>query len=685
MLKPPLGVLCPAVLAAALALSFAGCKTGSSGDKHSVQFSPAPRAKVGAQELAPVNKDTRSVTDLLREADKEFLAANDAQQQGNRDAALQHYSRMLELLAAANLDPSIFYSVRQEFGQIIDESTRQARVSVSPHYLKDGLGAQMSALQIPFPLPERVLAEIEEIQQVYPKSFQRGLNRSFRYVPWIQEEFRKSGIPPELAWLAMVESQYNVKIDSPVGAGGMWQFMKATGQRYNLRVDNYVDERYNWQHATQAAIAYLRDLHDYFDGNWALAIAAYNMGEYGLERAIAANGGERDFWKLIEQPPASDRIKAETKKYYPRFLATCIVASHPERYGFVVAPEGAEEIVRVPVRGVYALADLDKAMGLPSGTLSRLNPDLIAEITPPAGDYSLAVSPAHREMLAAALGSVPQVSPKAAPRRQNLNRGRGETVLASYKVRRGETIVSIAKKHQVSSDELMRINKLKSARSLRAGQTLKIPGAAAAPQEETPPVTVARDTSRGATGPQKSYTVRRGDTLSEIAGRYDVSVGDLMQWNNLSKRSRIHTGSTLLVSPPSAPVEDAPEAPPVVLAAATPEQIHEVQQGEYLAKIATQYDVKLDDLLAWNQLDKDSLLHVGDKLVVRGGSSNAETTVANKQLTIAQRVHEVRRGEYPAKIAGQYDVDVADLLSWNNLDTSSTLHIGDKLVIRGGK
>lgn len=126
--------------------------------------------------------------------------------------------------------------------------------------------------------------------------------------------------------------------------------MKATGRRYNMRIDDYVDERYDWQLATRTAIAYLQDLYAQFDGCWSLAVSAYNMGEGGLERVIAANGGERDLWKLLEMPTA---MQEETRKFYPKLLASIIVAKNPEKYGFTSSTQAPEDASRVPVRGCW--------------------------------------------------------------------------------------------------------------------------------------------------------------------------------------------------------------------------------------------------------------------------------------------------------------------------------------------
>jgi len=242
----------------------------------------------------------------------------------------------------------------------------------------------MGDLNVPGLLPERVIQQIEEIQRAYPKNFLNGLNRSYKYAPYIRQELAKAGLPADLVWLAQVESQFSPKVVSRAGAGGMWQFMKDTARRYDISADEYVDERFHWQKATHAAVQHLADLCTHYDGNWPLAIAAYNMGEGGVDRCIEMNGGERDLWKLVENPPAANRMQDETKNFYAKLLATIIVAKNPERYGFQVTPQDPDEVEWVTVNGCYALADLEQACGLPDGRLRELNPHLVREVTNPS-------------------------------------------------------------------------------------------------------------------------------------------------------------------------------------------------------------------------------------------------------------------------------------------------------------
>lgn len=645
------------LLSGFLTVIISGCSTtshtASSGEVH--QFAPMPQAQVGASDLPGAG---RPVIDLMRDADDAFRMANEAQERGDKEAALRHYQLMLELLVEADLDPDIFYSLRGNFADILDESGEYARTAKRmPHHRNSNVKLSTSGfsdIKVPFPLPERVLEEIERLQTAYPTSFQAALDRSYLYMPHITAELDKAGLPRELAYIAMVESHFTPKIVSRSGAGGMWQFMPVTAKRFHLHMDSEVDARYDWQASTTAAIDYLQRLNRYFDGEWPLAIAAYNMGEGGLERAMTANGGDTNFWSLIETPPASNRIRLETKRYYPKFLAYWIVSSNPTRYGFRVNPVAPEVTDRVPVQGVYALDTLDKVMNYPSGTLARLNPELIRETTPSRKTFALAVPKGQGEALLAALSSIPKM----------------QYASQTYKVRRGDTVSGIARTHGVSEKELMRVNNIRSARSLRTGQTLKMPGATLvasggapatpAPAVKAPQVTLA------------SYTVQRGDTLSTIASKQGMGVSELQKLNGMGRSTRLHPGQKLKVKGSASPVREQ------VITAAT-ESRHTVHAGEYPAKIARDYGVQLNDLLLWNGLGKNSTIHVGDTLLIKGGGNATASSGSQRVMK-----HVVAKGETASTIAKKYGVGTKDLLAWNQLSAGSIIRVGDTFTIHGG-
>lgn len=677
-------------LGCAIGIAATGCNTTNSGEV--ARFDPVPTPSVVARDLEPVRP--KSATDLLRQADAAFREANKAQERGDAETALRHYGRMLELLIEADLDPVIFYNLRNEFDRILDGSTEQAYLFERgrPEGFKDLAMIDTGVvgdLPIPFPLPEEVLKEIEEIQEVYPKSFQIGLNRSFKYAPYIRQELAKAGLPQDLVWLAMVETQYRPSAKSPAGATGMWQFMSSTGKRRGLRIDRYVDERNNWERCTQAAVAHLKDLHAMF-GEWPLAISAYNMGEGGLERTIAAAGGERDLWRILASPAGQRHMRMETRKFYPRLVATAIVASSPERYGFTLNPEPPMNTVRVPVNGMYSLAKLNRATGLSEGVLEELNQDLLLGVTPPAETYMVAVPFEANARFIAALNEVGEErsstfqvasapkEPAASSSTANATQAAPKAAAAAtYTVRRGDTISGIAARYKVSSRELMRANDIRSAHALRVGKRLTIPGVSSA--------TVAAASTDAPSG--DTHRVQRGETLSGIASRYKVSMADIRKWNGLTG-TRIHAGQELRISGDPAPADDAPKAVAAQTPSGTP-TTHRVAKGEFPAKIAERYGVPLDDLLAWNNLSRDAVIVENQELVLYAAKTpdDAPTAVAaaapaaTPASNAPAKTHKAARGDTAGKIAQAHGIKLADFLAWNDMDAKSYVIAGREYVV----
>ena len=631
----------------------------------------------------------KSVTDLLRAAQEEFEAANQAQEKGDKEAALKHYSNMFDKLKEANLDPGVFYSLRNELSRLLSKSKKHAggEKESTP---EEPIQVSKGDLVIDFPLDERVLAEIDEIQNLYPKNFQGGLDRSARYLSYIQAEFAKAGLPKDLVWLAQVESQFSPKVVSRAGAGGMWQFMRSTGSRFNLRMDSYVDERYNWQKSTQAAIAYLKQLGERFDGSWPLAVTAYNMGEGGVERAVASTG-EKDLWRLLETPPASQMMQQETKKFYPKLLATIMVAKSPDRFGFSAPPETPEQITRVSVNGSYSLAALERACGFEDGTLRQLNQDLIRGVTPPKGPFELAVPVGAEDKLSTVLNDLPQVRVEK-PKKQ------------TYTVKRGDSLTVIASKYGVSIEDLARANRLRTDQALTSGRRLSIPVGddiivdmpvekeqvsqkEAVADEKSSTEKAGKDSVPASNNKGVVYTVKKGECLSGIAEKNKVKVEDIAKWNNLTKNATVRPGDQLRLAPLEEMIEKANES-----------STHVVQAGETPAKIAKLYSVKLEDLLEWNQLSMSSIIAPGDKLSIRSEVGEPSAEVAKADVSVEESkgskvkaseepkglksiTHTVVKGEAPASIADKYKVDLKDLLAWNKMTEKSVVLVGQKLTI----
>ncbi len=304
---------------------------------------------------------------------------------------------------------------------------------------------------------DHVQREIKSFTTVERESFLEAYKRSGRYRPMIVEKLKAAGLPTQLSWLPLVESLFKVQALSRASALGLWQFISSTGLRYGLERDDWVDERLDPDKSTDAAIAYLSELHRLF-GDWQKALAAYNCGESRILRGQErADGKYLDFWDLYLQLPD------ETRRYVPRLIATLRIIENPAAYGMTLptpdAPLAEAELVRTerPVQ----LSAIEAALGLPAGTLADLNPALRTAATP-RGAYELRVPKGHGEKLQAAVQAAPEYDPP-------------KPKYVTHRVRSGETLSAIADRYRTSINLLMRVNNLRNAHRLWPGQRLRIP------------------------------------------------------------------------------------------------------------------------------------------------------------------------------------------------------------------
>jgi membrane-bound lytic murein transglycosylase D len=310
-----------------------------------------------------------------------------------------------------------------------------------------------SAAGFPIELNDAVRATIHLYRNGMRDWFSGALSRGGRYLPAIREAFAAEGLPPELAYVALVESEFRAEAVSGAKAKGFWQFMPATGRRFGLAQDSWVDERSDTEKATRAAAQYLRHLHEVFE-DWNLALAAYNAGEGTVRRAIQRQGTS-DFWELAR----TRALPRETRDYVPRIQAAILVAGAPERYGFAIDPhEPATAVETVEVDGPFALRDVARCTGLDLGTLQELNPVLVKPATPAHRTFELKVPEGSADAVAGCLGSVPQV-------KTHVVRGRGVTLAV------------VARKYGTRVSDLARVNGMvtRSKLTLARGTELIIP------------------------------------------------------------------------------------------------------------------------------------------------------------------------------------------------------------------
>ncbi len=316
---------------------------------------------------------------------------------------------------------------------------------------------------IPLIRTARVERHIRYFQTSKRDHFDQWLTRLNHYKPLVEKIFAQFQLPGDLVFLSLVESGFNPKAYSRARAAGPWQFMKATGKIYGLRVDDYVDERRDPIKSTVAAARYLRDLYDLF-GTWPLAMAAYNAGERKIQRALRKAKAET-FWEIAQ----TKFIRRETREYVPRFMAAAIIAKHPDQYGFEEAPSDIHQFEEIVVSRPLPLRAIAAATDIPYAELHRLNPELRRDVTPPDDPaYHLKVPVGTRNTVEQALATIKPWTPP--PFIAQAKKTRGERS-GLYRVRMGDNLSKIAKRFRLPIEELKARNKL-SGRSIKVGDLL---------------------------------------------------------------------------------------------------------------------------------------------------------------------------------------------------------------------
>jgi membrane-bound lytic murein transglycosylase D len=556
----------------------------------------------------------------------------------------RQYTRELTTIA------SIMLGVEPEFGNPLlpnDEplniSTDEWEQNFSRYSLSDidsilyamiHLPPELELAGIPDASHELVDAKMEFFTGSGRDVFQRWMGRSSRYSELMQGILAEYDLPPELIYLAMIESGFSTKAYSWAHAAGPWQFIGSTAKIFGLRRDYWVDERYDPIASTHAAAQFLRLLYNRYN-DWYLAFAAYNSGPGRVDRALRRHG-TRDYWQLWSLPK-------ETRSYVPLFLAARRIAQDPERWGFTdIDYQSALAQDTVSVAGGYRLMDIAESVGAEVSLLEKLNPAILREVTPPGDQPSLLKLPGGtRDRFLTALPTMKKAA--------------DAMVVASHKVRYGETLSSIALRYGVSVNSIRQANNMSGSR-IYSGQTLVI-------RDATSPIQAGG--GRGVAqngGEATSYRVKRGDTLSEIALRYGISVSNIRKWNGIGRRGDIYAGQSLKLYLSG-------KAPTATAVADGDWLIHTVKRGENASLLAERYSVSLSDLRSWNNLDRKATLLIGQKLKV--GRSSGDRMIE----------YQVKAGDSLWKIAEKYHVTTAELRKWNNLGRNVTIHPGDKLLI----
>jgi membrane-bound lytic murein transglycosylase D len=378
---------------------------------------------------------------------------------------------------------------------------------------------------IPVVMNSHVEAEIQYLLK--GSFFKTAYQRSGKYRDQIEEALKKAGLPPELSWLPLIESGYNVRALSPARALGLWQFIPSTGYKYNLKRDTYIDERMDPVKSTQAAIAYLKELHQMF-GDWATVLAAYNCGEARVLSVIRSQSINYldDFWDLYTKLPK------ETARYVPMFLATLHILDNKEKYGLnALQPESPLEYETVAVTKQISLKTASDYMDIPHNQLIELNPELRQDVLP-ENKYDLRVPVGKGEMLLSKQDEIPETTlpPQAV-----------EAAYAYHRMKKGESLSTVASHYGCDVKELMRVNNLSRQNYIVAGKIIKVPRG-----EQDQKAPVAASISKRKHSRDKNYVVKKGDSLWSIAKKHGTTTGKIRKLNKLSN-AKLDVGQVITI------------------------------------------------------------------------------------------------------------------------------------------
>lgn len=466
------------------------------------------------------------------------------------------------------------------------------------------------------------------------RSFERLMAVSEYYFPLFEEALARKNVPLEIKYLAVVESALNPKAVSRMGATGLWQFMYHTGKQYGLKIDSYVDERSDPLKASEAAANYMTNMFKIF-GDWDLVLASYNSGPGNVSKAIRRSGGQQNYWNIRKNLPK------ETQGYVPAFLATMYIYEYHKEHGIV--PEKAfikhfaTDTIRIKQQLTFKqISDL---LDVPVAQLQLLNPS-----------YKLNVVPYYHD----------QEHFLRLPQDKIAVFASNEDKMYAYA------------QHEMDQRE----KPFQMSRAVVVKDSIG---------------TKANDS-----GPKSSfYRVQRGDNLSNVAAKYDVTVAEIKQWNNLRSNSLAY-GKSLRIEPPTGKQDKIITKPiretnHVVAASASSknvkddkeattssEAIYVVQKGDNLGNIAKKYNVSVADIQSWNGLTTDAV-QIGATIQIAKLEVDTKQDLANAQER-RDVEYVVQKGDNLSAIASKFGTSLSDIKQWNKLN-DNTITIGKSLIV----